>query len=354
MTTTNYALAQFRQALKEITTVIPFNPEWHNGTGYFDPLVKVNVDLPYGGRFKTETENGRKIIGIVTPFGNVVVFERYADPANEIEQRICTNAPSALNGVVLSPLTNDGMVLSIVGGFDFQPNIGSIFKAYDDLLLKTADRMAEERKPLVSGVEREFDTVRFNVAKDANDPILERRGRLPNGLPGMEIELPEPADFIEKKYNEISHFNWEVLSGQKDVMFTLEDGSSFCAGAILETFQLTACNVWNDRCRIPDRHNQGRPTEVAGYGLYLGKDNTLYPVPLFAGTVFSVNKITDGEISTESVGPVVKLVNVGDSVQIVSAYNDDVDMTDKRPSGDHYFVAYVVFDKSKLPVRPNF
>jgi hypothetical protein len=67
-----------------IETVIPFNPNWANGTGYFDNAVRGKncVHLPPGVCAKSIAKDGRKMIFVGTRFGVVVMFQRYTDNAD--------------------------------------------------------------------------------------------------------------------------------------------------------------------------------------------------------------------------------------------------------------------------------
>lgn len=58
---------------------IAFNPDWSNGTGYYDGAVNAEIpELEVGeiGRARSPAQNNRRILIIKTQFGNVVVFER--------------------------------------------------------------------------------------------------------------------------------------------------------------------------------------------------------------------------------------------------------------------------------------
>lgn len=59
---------------------IAFNPEWHNGTGYFNNLTKAEFEGVAANEFvATSDENDRKIvIFVVQPGMNIVFFERYS------------------------------------------------------------------------------------------------------------------------------------------------------------------------------------------------------------------------------------------------------------------------------------
>ena len=59
---------------------IAFDPQWANGTGYYDGAVKAKIpELEVGqvGRSIAPGENKRRILIMKTQFGNIVIFERY-------------------------------------------------------------------------------------------------------------------------------------------------------------------------------------------------------------------------------------------------------------------------------------
>lgn len=70
----------FNASFEAITKTLPFNPQWANGTGYFDHAVKGECApvLGAGEMAKSEDDVGRPLIIIGTPIGNVVVFRRYS------------------------------------------------------------------------------------------------------------------------------------------------------------------------------------------------------------------------------------------------------------------------------------
>lgn len=88
--TQNTALttAMLRDIAKKLPEVA-FNPDWNNGTGYFNGAV--NADVQHTATFKDEV--GRT--GIIIPLdmgANLVIFERF--PGGD---RICANVPLGYN-----------------------------------------------------------------------------------------------------------------------------------------------------------------------------------------------------------------------------------------------------------------
>lgn len=76
---------QFSQ-LFNASAEVPFDKEWHNGTGYFNGAV----DEEIVGIKHSTAEDGRRLIIIPVQYGmNVVIFERYQD-----SQKIAFNLPT--------------------------------------------------------------------------------------------------------------------------------------------------------------------------------------------------------------------------------------------------------------------
>ena len=71
----------FRQAFFATSNVIAYNPEWANGTGYYDELTNAEIsEVPVGEFFRTvDPGTNRRIIGLKLDEGkNAVVFERFS------------------------------------------------------------------------------------------------------------------------------------------------------------------------------------------------------------------------------------------------------------------------------------
>lgn len=67
-----------------VADIVEFNSEWNNGTGYYDGAVHLPLSEGDMVRFISPEPNNRKGIIFNTPHGNVVVFERFTNGANDI------------------------------------------------------------------------------------------------------------------------------------------------------------------------------------------------------------------------------------------------------------------------------
>lgn len=106
----------FLRFWNNIEHVLEYTVEFNNNTGYMDGAVRYKTDLPVGTRFKYHTGdvNNRRVIGVVTPFGNVVMFERYTDGANGV---IVNNVPSILSPLLPSGLQREAALVLAFGLF---------------------------------------------------------------------------------------------------------------------------------------------------------------------------------------------------------------------------------------------
>lgn len=120
--------ALFQERYEAISLEVPYNPEWGNGTGYFDGAVKdpaVAALLPVGAMGRCTDEYNRKMILIGTSAGTVVIFPRYSDD----NQRLVYNMPFAISKLELVDhgLLQFGSLYKLVGG-GAEPNVGEWFE----------------------------------------------------------------------------------------------------------------------------------------------------------------------------------------------------------------------------------
>lgn len=108
-------LHRFANTFKQITTQVAYCPEWANGTGYFDGIVKADLGLRPGDVAKAVDNDDRRIIIIGTRFGNVALFERYSPSKTTLSFKVVGNYPSALRGFyagsmgIGTALTDEGL-----------------------------------------------------------------------------------------------------------------------------------------------------------------------------------------------------------------------------------------------------
>jgi hypothetical protein len=95
----------FTNAFNAINVELPFNPEWANGTDYFNGAM--SVDLEVGKRAKsTCTSSKRRMILVGTKLGTCVAFERYTPETNS-PFVVVSNVPHMLNVFIPSGSMDD-------------------------------------------------------------------------------------------------------------------------------------------------------------------------------------------------------------------------------------------------------
>lgn len=118
---------------------VPFNPEWDNGTGYYNGACTDNLNLPIGSRFCATSLNDRKIIGVVTPVGNAVFFERYTGGENGV---IVTNKPRCLSSLWYDGSQTAETIDRIMGApRGFNENIGATLRGIVLEVVTNAEQM---------------------------------------------------------------------------------------------------------------------------------------------------------------------------------------------------------------------
>jgi len=136
MTTFNSAVVKrnFLSLFDKLDIAIPFNPEWKNGTGYFDHAVDCWVMK--GNVVKTICPTtARRIILIGTVLGTVVVFERYS-PDMDQPFILTWHAPKALRSFIGDPALTAEKLDFIVCTYYPQENISKHVDALIDAGVK--------------------------------------------------------------------------------------------------------------------------------------------------------------------------------------------------------------------------
>jgi hypothetical protein len=125
------AAVLFDNKFNSITTVIEFNPEWSNGTKYFDAAVEMKcngepeiaVSLKPGEMAKCTSQDGHKMIFVGTDLGTCVVFQRYRSTSHVLitnQARFLASSGFIENDI----LTYDGLKRIVGGKSSNEPNIG--------------------------------------------------------------------------------------------------------------------------------------------------------------------------------------------------------------------------------------
>ena len=156
-----YFDAHFAQA----TVTLNFNPEWCNGTGYFDHAVTL-VKLNPGDMAKAEDPQGRKLIFIGTRFGTCVFFERYARKELDDQIRVVSNVPSELRMLVTDgALGYDEFARMASNGANIGTAVERMFNIMNDKAAKR--RKADEQERVVGNPAAEIARGQAKMASSA-------------------------------------------------------------------------------------------------------------------------------------------------------------------------------------------
>ena len=122
MSTTNITPAQLLKLVAGHESVInlEYEPEWANGTGYFDGLARKKLEP--GKTYTSVDPAGHAILACATRRGNIVAFQRYSD--NDYTVTWCGS--SDLMGVVGAKPDPDRRTLEEIIGYDAMVVDGAI------------------------------------------------------------------------------------------------------------------------------------------------------------------------------------------------------------------------------------
>ena len=116
---------------------LEFKEEYLGSTGYLEPLAAAELDLEIGTRFRLTTPAGsnRRVVGVVTPVGQVVFFERFT-PGHGPEV-VVMNYPQGLAGLYPGGAVSEETISQAMGGEQgFGANIGQVLRAYTTQLAR--------------------------------------------------------------------------------------------------------------------------------------------------------------------------------------------------------------------------
>ena len=106
---------RFINTFKQVSTQVAYCPDWANGTGYLDGIIKADLGLRPGEVAKAVDTDDRRIIIIGTRYGNVALFERYSPTKTTLSFKVVGNYPLALRSFyagsmgIGTALTDEGL-----------------------------------------------------------------------------------------------------------------------------------------------------------------------------------------------------------------------------------------------------
>lgn len=120
MSTTNITPAQLLKLVAGHESVInlEYEPEWANGTGYFDGLARKKLEP--GKTYASTDPAGRAILACATRRGNIVAFQRYCDN----DYTVCWCGDTDLLGAVGAKADPERRTLEEIVGYDVMMNDG--------------------------------------------------------------------------------------------------------------------------------------------------------------------------------------------------------------------------------------
>ena len=141
---------------------IDFDSALYGATDYLEKMAEADLGLEIGTVFKSITGifNDRKIVGVVTPVGNIVFFERFTAGQNGV---VVVNVPFALAGIIPTGHQHPEHMELMLGDYrGVSANIG-----------KTLARVVNvvNNKPIFDKVERIAYVEEFEEVKSHGDVI---------------------------------------------------------------------------------------------------------------------------------------------------------------------------------------
>lgn len=139
----------FIETYDAITIEVPYQDSFKESAGYFGPMVRLDINRPIGVRFKCQASapDCRRIVGIVTPVGNLIFFERYTDGEQGV---VVKSAPSSLVSLYSSGAAQfDEFMLAVGWPTGHCPNIGQTLAKIIHSFIKTVG--AEQALELTDG-----------------------------------------------------------------------------------------------------------------------------------------------------------------------------------------------------------
>lgn len=116
MNAAEFLTSLFEENTRKIVD-IEYKEEFRGSTGYFEPMMSMALGLPMGTRFRFNTGpgNNRRVVGIVTPVGNVIFFDRFTGGENEV---VVQNVPAPLSGLYPTGAVTFESIHQAMGGKD--------------------------------------------------------------------------------------------------------------------------------------------------------------------------------------------------------------------------------------------
>lgn len=112
----------FDKVYNKINLQLDMEMDWMDRTGDYLPLAELDLGLPPGARFRAVDVYERRVIGVVTPVGNLVFYEKNEGGHDDV---IVKSVPLMLRGLIPEGLATDEQIL-FVGTREYDTNIGVV------------------------------------------------------------------------------------------------------------------------------------------------------------------------------------------------------------------------------------
>jgi hypothetical protein len=114
----------FLNRFQQIEHEVPFDPDWKNGTGYYDNALDA-FELKPGEVVKSyDFETNRLLIMVGCMKGTVIVHERYRNGGDGVYVKTSQNPLLYLVGIPLGVIGCQSMI-RLLGDWDISENIGN-------------------------------------------------------------------------------------------------------------------------------------------------------------------------------------------------------------------------------------
>lgn len=114
----------FDRIYDKINLQLEVESDWMDREGDYLPLAEKELGLPPGSRFRAIDIFDRRVIGVVTPVGNLVFYEKNEGGHDDV---IVKSVPLMLRGLIPEGLATEEQIL-FVGTREYDSNIGVVLE----------------------------------------------------------------------------------------------------------------------------------------------------------------------------------------------------------------------------------
>ena len=112
----------FDRIYDKINLEVEVESDWMDNVGDYSPLAETELGLPPGSRFRAVDQYDRRLIGVATPVGNLVFYEKNEGGHDDV---VVKSVPLMLRGLIPEGLATEEQIL-FVGTREYDTNIGVV------------------------------------------------------------------------------------------------------------------------------------------------------------------------------------------------------------------------------------